>query len=267
MSVRPALAIAAFCLIGTAAASSQQVPEIDALLPAVFVGQAYPSGNVYLRPFVGDGTNAGSWPARVALAPVGAAELRVRGARFDRMLRSQSNDTVIRSIYIPGEEAVGDGHDSCGLGQIKPRVESYRVMSPDFFETLVDHCEPNDGIAVYRTEPTTYSVMVLALADPIAVAARAAIGFASRPVSDSERSQMEKERRSPSTECATAPAFLDQAVVLFQAQLVNPVATLRLSSYIDPGCSGHLTRIYLLDLLRDDQPVRTLRLVQYKGAL
>jgi hypothetical protein len=48
---------------------------------------------------------------------------------------------------------------------------------------------------------------------------------------------------------------------------VNSTVGFRLSSYINPGCTGHLARIYILDLLQNGDLVRTLEIFQYKGAL
>jgi hypothetical protein len=175
----------------------------------------------------------------------------------------------MKSVYIPGSEGMDDGHDFCGLGEMKARVPSFRPISPDFFDALVDYCEPNDGTALYRTAPATYSVMVLALAAPMSFSARRLTGNRVRPMTGAERQQLESEqrRRRNAAECTTVPASLDEAVVLLEGELSNPAVTLRLSSYIDPGCAGHLTRVYVLDLLQGGALVRKLETFHYKGAL
>jgi len=42
---------------------------------------------------------------------------------------------------------------------------------------------------------------------------------------------------------------------------------LRLSSYKNPGCAGHLSTIYLIDILRGNTVLTSLQLVQNQGVL
>jgi hypothetical protein len=42
---------------------------------------------------------------------------------------------------------------------------------------------------------------------------------------------------------------------------------LRVSTYEDPGCSGHLAGIYILDLLRRNQVLRKIQVSRHQGAL
>jgi hypothetical protein len=110
--------------------------------------------------------------------------------------------------------------------------------------------------------------MVFGAADPISLNTRS-IDATLRPLTDIERRQVEKEKQSQGSAsgCTTAPAYLDQAVVLMDAQVVGSTIGLRLSSYINPGCTGHLARIYILDLLQNGDLIRKLEIFQYKGAL
>ena len=42
---------------------------------------------------------------------------------------------------------------------------------------------------------------------------------------------------------------------------------LKVSTYVNPGCGGHLSSIYILDVLRRNLVVRKLELGRYQGPL
>jgi len=59
---------------------------------------------------------------------------------------------------------------------------------------------------------------------------------------------------------------MDSATRLFQANFDNRFSV-RLSAYKTPGCTGHLSTIYLLDVLRGQELLRTFPVSQNHGTL
>jgi hypothetical protein len=221
--------------------------EIETLGESVFIGQAYPSGNVYLRPFSGDSTARSFWPAALSVVASGSAKPDLPASRrgtFDRLLANRTENDTVKSIYIPGAEAMDPDHDSCGLGVIVPANPAYETISVDFFRAMFDHCEPNDGVAVYRTMPSKYSVMVIGVPDRLSLAAyRMNANGSDRPLSRAE------------------------AVQIFEATTKEGNLTLKISTYDNASDGGHLATIYILDVLRSGQLLKTFEFSQPQGAL
>jgi hypothetical protein len=71
-----------------------------------------------------------------------------------------------------------------------------------------------------------------------------------------EQAEVARLKAEPAGDCTTTPAFIDSATRLFQGNFDNRL-TVRLSAYKTPGCNGHLSTIYLLDVLRGDALMRT----------
>jgi hypothetical protein len=248
---------------------AQDVRDVEFLRDHFFIGQAYPSGNVYLRSFAGEGKTS-SWPAQLSLIPLARPRDRpAQTARFDHALENRIEGNVVKSLYIPAGEGMDQGHDFCGLGEIKRADSSQELLSEDFFYAITDHCEPNDGIAVYRTTPSKYSVMVIAMASPVSLSRHEVVDGRIRPMTQAEKEEVEKERRAQKAEtgCTTVPGYLDKAVVRLEGELMNSNMKVRLSTYVNPGCAGHLTSIYILDILAGTDVVRRLELRQYQGPL
>jgi hypothetical protein len=249
--------------------AAQEVRDVEFLRDHFFIGQAYPSGNVYLRSFAGEGKTL-SWPAQLSLIPLARPQDRpAQTARFDHALENRIEGNVVKSLYIPADEGMDPSHDFCGLGEIKKPDSSQELISEDFFSAITDHCEPNDGIAVYRTMPSKYSVMVIAMASPVSLSRHEVVDRRIRPMTQAEKEEVEKQKQAQKaqTGCTTVPGYLDQAVVLLEGELMNSNMKVRLSTYLNPGCAGHLTSIYVLDILAGNDVVRRLELHQYQGPL
>ena len=91
----------------------------------------------------------------------------------------------------------------------------------------------------------------------------AAIRISIEPEAQAEVARLKAE---PAGDCTTTPAFIDSATRLFQGNFDNRL-TVRLSAYKTPGCNGHLSTIYLLDVLRGDALMRTFQASQNHGPL
>lgn len=78
--------------------------------------------------------------------------------------------------------------------------------------------------------------------------------------------QKEAGKAAADFPCTTVPTFIDSAKELVEARTDNGL-TIRVSFYENPGCAGHLTSIYVLDVLREASLLATFQMTQYQGAL
>jgi hypothetical protein len=250
-------------------------PDIHGLDKRIFIGQAYPSGNVYLECFRRKADCQSSWPKEVSIFPLDdltAALGKIQTkASFVKVMKDDLKDDTTHSIYIPGAEGMDGDHDSCGLGKIK-REGQYRYVSEqarDYFNAMSDHCEANEGVGIYRFAASKYSFLVLAIDPEIAVAGLKLLS-GKRPLSPADRQVIAKVKRKlekAAVECPTNPAYIDSAIQIAEITLAEGDLRLRLSAYEDPGCHGHLASIYILDVLHRDLVLRKFEIHRNQGLL
>jgi hypothetical protein len=234
----------------------------------IFIGQGYPSGNVYLKSIVGARRDeSDKWPTELLLVPL----VIDKSVLVDDLLKAVRTREPARSGYLPGFERMEDQHALCSDGQPYTKEPKFRYLSRDFFDALSDHCEGNDDVAVYRASSSSpYSFMVLGLTARLSVTAfRPTTGL--RPATNVEQQEIARQKKeldnnSPQLACTTVPAFIDSASVFAEVTFGNG-ALLRVSSYEDPGCSGHLSQIYVFDILTGNSTASTFRLIQSRGLL
>ena len=249
--------------------------DIQRLDRRVFIGQAYPSGNVYLQSFYRKDGYQPRWPKELLILPLGDTKSALGKtqikASFVKVMKDGLKDNVIQSIYIPGAEGMDDGHESCGLGEVK-KVEQYKYISGDYFGAMSDHCEPNEGVGVYRTDSSKYSFLVLGI-DPGIAVSNLKLLSGNRPLTPADRQEMVKEKEEDKKaaaqygECTGDPAYIDSATQIAEIGLAQGDLRLRVSTYENPGCGGHLYSIYILDLLRGNMALSKFEAHRYQGAL
>jgi hypothetical protein len=90
-----------------------------------------------------------------------------------------------------------------------------------------------------------------------------------RPISDAEREEVADVRKEipKNIECTTEPQFLDSAKIILTANAPASKTSIRLSKYLNPGCAGHLSEIYILDVMAPGQPSRRFEFRHYHGVL
>src|SRR5262249_34678769 len=118
-----------------------QQPALDTLKDQVFIGQVYPSGNVYVKSFFSNRV----WPKELSLVPL------VNDRPSTKAL--VVSDTM-QPAYIPAIEGMDDQHDPCGPLPARPLDLSFEYLSDEFFDSMIDYCETNEDVAVYRTSTT-----------------------------------------------------------------------------------------------------------------
>lgn len=249
-------------LLSTVSMISAQftVIEPEAIAANVLIGQVYPSGNTYLRFF--DNAKP-AWPRSVLFAPISSQASLSRTNRVEATLSRMT----IPPDYIPGVEGLDDDHRACGTTGPRKKNPEYQYQSDDFFDAAFDYCDPNDGVALYRSSGSSQSSKVLAFTPEIALTdIRMVTG--PRLVTAAEKKEItkQKEEMKRTGPCTTTPAFIDSAVRLMEAAAGDRL-TVRLSSYKTPGCSGHLATIYVLDVLRGKDLIRTFQISQSHGPL
>jgi hypothetical protein len=232
-----------------------QQPGIEQLKDQLFIGQVYPSGNVYVKSF----SENRVWPKELSLVPLVTDRPSSKAPLFSERMQP---------AYIPAIEGMDDQHDPCGPIAAKALDLSFEYLSDEFFNGMIDYCETNEDVAVYHTEPSQFSYTVLAFnSDVVFDDVRVVEG--TRPMTDAERQRTEEEKRQTekiAKDCTTVPTYIDSAALFLEAGLGNGI-TLRLSSYKNPGCAGHLATIYLVDLIRGNTVLTTFQLVQNQGVL
>jgi hypothetical protein len=249
--------------------------DIQGLDKKVFIGQAYPSGNVYLECFRTRTDCQSLWPKELLLLPlvdtssvIGQTQMK---ASFVKVMKDALKNDVVSSTYIPGAEGMIDDHESCGLGEIN-RVQQYKYIpegASDYFYAMFDYCEANEGVAIYHTAASKYSFLVLGL-DPRIVAADLRLLSGRRPLTPADRQEIAKEKKENEKAdggCTTNPAYIDSATQIAEISLAEGDLRLRISTYDTPGCAGHLSSIYILDVLQRNMVLRKFEVYRSQGAL
>jgi hypothetical protein len=272
-----------------------------ALAAKVFLGEAYPSGHVYLAPFTAAGKDTptqenklaiSTWPATVTLYGVDPVETKnddvgtvTRQAKRDRYFvperpsaRTKKDDNP-SFHYIPGLEGLDETHtETCKLPYKKNKAYRYVENNADFFGTIGDFCFTDEVIAVYHTERPTKHVAYRVLAVPsdwtltdvqLFHAGDDKYKAPPRPLSAAERKAIQKRKAQipKDYECTTEPGGIDQAQIMARAKIKGHKESIRISYYSDPGCAGHLSDIYVLDIVNGDQVEGTFDLGHYQGPI
>jgi hypothetical protein len=224
----------------------------DEIARAIVIGQAYTSGNVYVggfsRPGSGDGKR--EWPARLTVTALRTPNALPLGADFTRALDTGSEEAA----SFPQREDGG----SAGPDDLFSTIDSMMLTDPD--------------LALYRAAAK--------VARPLAVigwdrgVAITELSFrnngAVRPATDAERQAIAEEKKAAAAtdvDCSTERQFLDSATVILNARVAKTRTAIRVSTYSNPGCAGHLSEVYVLDVLEPGQEPRRFEFRHFAGVL
>jgi hypothetical protein len=225
--------------------SGQAAPTPEEIARKVVVGQAYPSGNVYVAGFTEDEPRP--WPRRIVGVPLDAQRTGRITADFFRIVAQDSEE----HYYFPQREA--------------------DTFEDDVFATIDRAAVSDRNLARYRASaPTDQSLGFFGWDDRLELIdiSRPSSGQA-RPVTAAERKQVAANRNTipKDFECTTVPRFLDDARIILTASVANTKVSIRLSKYSTPGCAGHLADIYILDVMVPGQEPRRFEFSHYQGLL
>ena len=233
-------------LVGAAVPVKGQL-SADDIARAIVIGQAYTSGNVYVGGFVDDGQR--EWPVRITAIVLRVPNTPRVTADFIRALDPNSEE----QHYFTQKEDGG----SAGPEDLFSTIDGMMV---------VDH-----NLALYRASAKAAKPFAifgwneqLSLAD---------ISFRDngrpRPMTETERLEVAEQKKSalPLDECTTERQFLDSAEMMLTAKIAKSNLSIRLSTYQNPGCAGHLAEIYILDVIEPGRDPRRFEFRHYVGVL
>lgn len=217
----------------------------DGIARALVIGQAYVSGNVYVAGFVEDEPR--SWPQHIEGVPLQEGRRERIAADFFRTVAQDSEE----HYWFPLREA--------------------DALGDDIFATVDRAAVEDRNLARYRA-PTAVDQPVtflgwdhrLGLVD---VSYRTAGEL--RPVTAAEKKQIASDRKAAPKdfECTTVPQSLDNAKVILTANVASTTLSIRLSKFSNPGCAGHLSDVYVLDVIEPGRDPRTFQFRHYVGVL
>jgi hypothetical protein len=237
------IVLAALIMGAAGAADARQTAE--EIARSVVIGQAYPSGNVYVAGFIEDEPRP--WPRRLVGVPLNSDRTARITADFFRIVAQDSEE----HYYFPQREA--------------------DTFEDDVFATIDRAAITDRNLARYRASaPSDKSVSFFGWDDRLElVDVSHRTGGQARPVTAAERKKVAADRsRVPKDiECTTVPQFLDDAKIILTANVANTKLSVRLSKYSTPGCAGHLADIYVLDVLEPGRDPRRFEFLHYQGVL
>jgi hypothetical protein len=254
----------------------------DRIVSNIFLGQAYPSGKIYLEsvPLPNSNQSVDDYRAKFhwadsisfhALSSADPGSAQARQAKFSNVLHDDrvdlgSNTFQLKSIDIPEVESMKDGFDSATDKIKESKNPEFQYLGGEYFCSS----NPNEGIGVYKTvglKKVSFSVIAfskeLALSDITHPNRR-------RPMTPAEAASVKKDKEEEKThqdDCPTVPAYIDEAVVLLSAKIINSPWSIRISNYDNAGCGGHLASIYLIEFMKDGDVVKTYTFDRYCGAI
>jgi len=278
------------CLVVSGGALAGPAPTPDFLARHIFLGQAYPSGNIYLMPFPqpvnqseDDYLKSFPWPLDIhyrSLSSNHPYAVQLREGRLARVIHdvirpSGPTANIIYSTYIPALELMDDRqHQSCDGKPVPPRNSRYQYLGEDFFNQVLDNCNTTEGVPVYKTSETgNYSYAVLAFDKAIELTEIELPNGNKRPTTPREAARVAKmkkevaESEKEDSECYTNPSYIDEATILLTAKVKGTDLSIRVSTYGDPGCGGHMANIYILDVLKASALLKKFEMTQYVGLI
>jgi hypothetical protein len=225
----------------------------DDIARAIVIGQAYTSGNVYVGGF--SDPNAESWekrdfPKRVTVTALRTPNVLPLTAELTRVL---APDSEADSTFPQREDGGSAGPD-------------------DLFSTIDSMMVTDPNLALYRSaSKVAKPLAVFGWDNSIAISE---VSFrnngAPRPITEPERQVVAEEKKTAAAkdaDCSTERQFLDSATVILDARIANTRTAIRLSTYSNPGCAGHLSEVYVLDVLEPGLAPRRFEFRHYVGVL
>ena len=234
-------------LLASAATVAEARQTADEIARAFVIGQAYSSGNVYVAGFVDDAKR--DWPRRITMMALKLPDAPRTTAQFSRTVPPMSEE----QYYFPQRE---DG------GSAGPH---------DLFSTIDSAALEDINLALFRAStkiPVARPIFGwddrLAFVDTSFRDAGQA-----RPTSEAERVEIAEAKKNipKDFECSTEPQYLDEAKVILTGKIAKTNVSIRLSSYQTPGCAGHLSELYILDVIEPGRDPRRFEFRHYVGVL
>ena len=225
--------------------SGQTPPSADEIARSVVVGQAYPSGNVYVAGFIDDEPRP--WPTRLVGVPMDPNRTGRITADFFRIVAQDSEE----HYYFPQREA--DSFEDDVFATIDRAAVTDRNLARYRASTA-----PDRPVGFFGWDDRLNLVDISRSSDSRA-----------RPITAEERKQVAADRSliPKDIECTTVPQFLDDAKVILTGSVSGTNLSIRLSKYSTPGCAGHLADVYVLDVIEPGRKSHRFEFRHYQGVL
>ncbi len=240
--------------------------------PAILLGEAYPSGNVYLQELDSDDgvRPTDRWPSSVKLFCIRAAACN-DGAVGSKPRTAKKMGEPKSPLHPASEEGMDATSDEACGRKTKLNAAFTYAGGEDFFKGMSDYCEFGPGVVKYETkEPAkNRAYAVIAFGEGIAIEkAEVQAGNQKRPASRDELSAVEKQKKEHAKEnCTTQPSYVTDAEILWIGHERAGRRSWRLSRYSNPGCGGHMADVYVLDRMKGEKVEGTHFLVRANGLL
>lgn len=244
ISSKAFLAAALFVSAAVPANGQQSAGEIAS---AFVIGQVYSSGNVYVAGFADDPKR--EWPRRITMIALRIPDSPRTTAEFSRAIPVNSEE----QYYFPQRE---DG------GSAGP---------DDLFSTIDSAALEDTNLALFRaSSKIPMALPIFGWDDRLQLSD---VSFRdsgqSRPTTESERAEIAAAKKTvpKDFECSTEPRYLDSARVILSGKIARANVSIRLSAYETPGCAGHLSEIYVLDVIEAGREARRFEFRHHVGVL
>jgi hypothetical protein len=231
-----------FCIFAAAATAADARQTADLIARNIVIGQAYATGKIVVAGFVEEDRRP--WPQTLVVARL-----------FPPVAQQPSDD--FKRVHEQESPAAFGGGDTIDPAQ-------------DFF-SAIDGVFTDRPVALYESRVTiAESISVIGWSGTLGVRE---VSYQQRgrprPVSSRERDEIAAEKRKlpRNVECTTVPQWMDAARILLTATIASANTSIRLSSYQNPGCLGHLSTIYVLDVLTPGREPRRFEFRHYQGVL
>ncbi|NIO19823.1 MAG: hypothetical protein GTN76_03550 [Candidatus Aenigmarchaeota archaeon] len=252
---------------GTGASQNSNEKVIQELISKIYIGMIYPSGNVYLKSFNSSQKDQINWSRSVLIHP-----LPIEGKHKPPIENNFNKAVFIQKAeneYIPGLEGFDEDHNEpCGWEYEKLKSETDRYI-PDFFRTVFDYCAYEEGVSQYKIDIKGLGPShIVAFEDSLRPETQTlSIKGKKRPMSEEEKERVQELKKRDLTDCYTVPHFIDSAKQLLSIKFLNSEYEIRISSYRNAGCGGHLAHIYVLDLIKNKKVLDTYEVSHYYGPI
>lgn len=233
--------------------------DFENIYAALYLGEAYPSGNAYLHPFQQNSAVDYNYPSAVSIITAQAVVsdgIRVHEASLKEVYRYNPETGEGMQVLIPGKEGMDGRMSFCGQNVEYTQNPDYQYAAlPDFFDVWADTCYQFNHIARYQYDAKgNKAYLILAHDQTLQLNNIKLSSSVQRPLTPAEQQEVDAEIKTikeleKDGECYTENRTLADAEVLLQAQINQTPLMLRLSFYEDPGCMGHMANYYIIDLL------------------
>jgi len=171
-----------------------------------------------------------------------------------------------KNIILPCSE------NSYFLSKEKSKAKvSYFVGA--FFSTIMDECVEEEVAQYYANQKIKEAYNIFGWAPTLDVKNISLKNNDQlRPVPQTEMAKMKAEKLQAAKdnkedECTTEPQFVDSAKIFLEFDIGNKGLKGRLSGYFNPGCAGHLSDIYILDIFKGKDLIKSYQTFHYQGGI